>query len=271
VYPGEFFNQPDMLPYSEPVMPLFGGSGPSGDQDVALEITSNFSETGFCSVPLIGSYVWVFFEQGNHLYPKHFGACQSGPGWLSEHELQHVFSSNNFRVVIDENMNDPRSSTTSDTYNSECTTISRELAKIDQPVRVKIDIVNTEGIAIDLNIIGDVNIKVVGDVYSEITGNKHETIIGNVFKKIKGNIDIEHEGNININRNGNTNLEQVGKDDSRIEGDQSEILVGDKSSIISGSLDIKITGENTEFIGGNNDMTVGGSNIQNAGGIHAHN
>ena len=271
VYPGDYFNDADALPYSEPAMPLFGGSGPSGEQSSKSEVEATFAETGFSTVPSIGSYIWVFFENGNHLYPKHFAACQAGPGWLSQHEMQHVMSTPNFKIIIDENPDDDRSSNITDTNNANCTDTSSELQKTDQPVRVKVDIVNTGGIALDLNIIGDVNLKITGDYYTELTGNKHETITGNIYQKIKGNIEIEHEGSVTIDRDGFTYLEQVGDDTVKITGVAKETIVGEKEKTITKSEDIKILQEKIEFVGGNNEMTTGGSNIQNASGIHSHN
>lgn len=102
VYPEEFSSKANMLPWAEPVMSLFGGSWKS------TKSTDLNSECGYTSVPFAGSgfegaNVWVFFEAGDCNFPAYWGACQSGPGWLSEHHEQHVFKSRNVKVRIDEN------------------------------------------------------------------------------------------------------------------------------------------------------------------------
>ena len=71
VYPVEFAKAPEMLPWAEPVMPLFGGNGSTEaqrkfdevDNSSHFAITKNYTNasTGVNTVPHVGSYVWVFF------------------------------------------------------------------------------------------------------------------------------------------------------------------------------------------------------------------
>lgn len=102
VYPEEFGSKHDLLPWADPVMPLWGGSwtAPStGDLN---------RECGHTSPPLPGpgpyegAQVWVFFEQGNWNYPAYWAAVQAGPGWLSEHKEQHMMNTRNVRLRVDE-------------------------------------------------------------------------------------------------------------------------------------------------------------------------
>ena len=100
VYPKDFEDKPDKLPWAEPAMPIFGGGW------TALKDSSN-KETGFNSVPHAGkkgdgAQVWVFFDDGDIRYPVYFAVSQSGPGWFSKHSNQHVFITDNISIVIDE-------------------------------------------------------------------------------------------------------------------------------------------------------------------------
>lgn len=100
LYPKEFAETPENLPWAEPAMSLFGGGWTS-------EKNSEFKETGVCSVPHMGTkgdgaQVWVFFDSNDIRYPVYFAVAQSGPGWFSRHNNQHVITTDNVKIIVDE-------------------------------------------------------------------------------------------------------------------------------------------------------------------------
>jgi len=246
LYPPDSLKTTDMLPWSEPAMPLFGGSGASADG-------ARFISNGWTSSPTIGSYVWLFFDGGDQNYPKHFAASQAGDAWMSEHEMQHVLSTDNFRIVVDENPSNSVSSMKADTVNDECTAISRGNVKTDQNVRARIEI-ESDQIGLDIVIKGDVNLFIDGDQYVKITGDRHTTIDGDDFLKVVGNTQEEHGGDLDSSRDGDSYKKINGKEAKDILKDQSTNVVGERKT----------------FAGGNNVLDVGGSNMHTAGGIHGH-
>lgn len=100
IYPKDFEANPDKLPWAEPAMPIFGGGW------TAIKGSTN-KEVGFNSVPHAGkkgdgAQVWVFFDDGDIRYPIYFAVSQSGPGWFSKHNNQHVLTTDNVSIIIDE-------------------------------------------------------------------------------------------------------------------------------------------------------------------------
>lgn len=210
VYPETLAKNSANLPWCELIMPIFGGSYKSSSND------SLNQNCGVCSVMLTdkenlkGSQVWVFFENGNHLFPKCFGVTQGGDNWLAEHKKQHVIQTENFSLIIDEdnqgkNLNKSingvlsgekeETTTQTDSNNTKCTPASRKLAQENMPVLVTMEINNPSGCALNLNIIGSVNISVLGNVYEEITGTKHMTLSGDSYTAVYGNTEIINKGN----------------------------------------------------------------------------
>ena len=82
VYPAAFSKETDKLPWAEPAMSIFGGSGNYAEMGLN-------QETGVCSVPHANkddlnsaAQVWLFFEQNDIQKPVYFAICQSGAGWF---------------------------------------------------------------------------------------------------------------------------------------------------------------------------------------------
>lgn len=100
VYPDEYAKAPEMLPWAEPAMGIFGGSWSNPNKGLN-------SETGVCSAPHAGikgdgAQVWVFFEANDIRFPVYFAVAQSGKGWFANHNNQHVVKSDNVTVIVDE-------------------------------------------------------------------------------------------------------------------------------------------------------------------------
>lgn len=247
IYPATFEKTPTALPWAEPVMPLFGGNymnARPGDLN---------AEVGITTIPHVGSEVWVFFENADHNYPKYFAACQAGAGWLSEHNNQHVIKTDNVRIRIDENTDDPNSTTKFTTYNSECTQDSiDEHTKENQPTRVDIEIWKQPGASLNVKILGDVNMFISGDVYEDIRGNKHETLSGDLFRHHVGNSHIVQQGDIHFEHTGDLTHDHIGDRIYTQIGDETEIQVtgnkyhfqlGEKARLqIGNNVDIQFKG-----------------------------
>jgi hypothetical protein len=237
VYPGAGLTDADILPWAEPVMPVFGGAGLSTSEGV------KFSSTGWTSVPGVGTYVWVFFEGNDQNYPRFFAAAQAGDAWMSEHEMQHVLSTENFRITIDEN---PTNSATmkTDTVDGN---------KTNQNTRARIEI-ESDAVALDLVIKGDVNILIDGDKYEKVTGDRYTEVVGNDTLVVGKNTQETHGGDLDSSRDGNSS--------DVVKGTRKETTLKGKSENV---------GQNkSTFVGGNNNLNAGGSNIQTAGGLHDH-
>lgn len=237
VYPGEAIRNIEMIPWAEPVMPIFGGSGATGAEG------TKFTSTGWTSAPAIGSYVWVFFEGNDQNYPRFFAAAQAGDAWLSEHEMQHVLSTDNFRITVDEN---PSNSTT-------MLTDVADGSKTAQETRVRIEIESNE-VALDVVIKGDVNLVIDGDLFQKITGNRYTEISGDDVLIVDGNTTETHGGDLKSTRSGNSAM--------TIKGTDKKTVLKSKTVNVAQSL--------TVFAGGNHSLEAGGSNVQKAGGIHTH-
>ena len=163
IYPSEFENSKDALPWAEPAMPIFFGSGDG---------------TGFSSVPDVNAYVWVFFNEGDHNYPVYFAAIPGKAGWGNDNEKQHTIQTNNFKLQIDETEDADRMS-----------------LEVTGKVNINIvgDVTQTIDGNVSQNVTGEIavssddaiNITAVQDV--EITGN-------NVKVNANANVDVTATG-----------------------------------------------------------------------------
>jgi len=146
VNPSEFEKTPNALPPAEPAMSLFGGNA---------SVESGNLQTGWAGWPAVGAHVWVFFNQGDHMFPVYFAACQGGDGWIAEHNKQHVIQTEKISIVFDDSPADG-----------------------SRNALLSIDVVNEEdGEALEVNIQGNVVVNIQGDVTQTIYGNVEETIV----------------------------------------------------------------------------------------------
>lgn len=268
VYPVELKTTPDVLPWAEPVEPIFAGNFKSSG--------GACPETGVASVPIVGAEVWLFFENSNHDYPRFFGACQAGTGWISEHPEQHVIQTRNVKIRIDEN---PSAGTNKfDSDNSGCTTLSVKKQIPQMLTRVDVEITNTTGCALNLIINGDTNIKINGDVYEEINGNKHETLNGNLYRHHVGDAHIEHEGKIVYHRQGDgfTKIDGNTVDTQKGDHNYSNAKGNVKNIVYDGAVEfnyngdhkLQVNGTSTHIINGaENKSVIGSSNSSSIGSI----
>jgi hypothetical protein len=257
VYPKEMSKSPDNLPWAEPALSLFGGNWTNqrnGDLNNETGI-STIPHTSTGKTPLKGAEVWLFFENGNWMKPIYFASCQGGDGWHSEHNNQHVIKTDNVTIRVDENPTHKDSTCKFDTYNKNCTFISKDKAKQQQPTRVDVEIWNKKGIAMNLRIKGDVNIGVDGDVFKEINGNLHETINGNIYR--------QHNGDLHVIQNGTTVSETNGNMIKKTNGNKTIIHDGKHSQTILGDVEKYITGSENIMMQGLSNLVAMGGKISN--------
>lgn len=259
-----------LLPWAEPIFPIFGGNAytetqKQTDNGITPPIIKNWTNkyTGWCSIPHIGAYVWGFFQDGNINYPKFFGMTQAGNNFMCEHKDQHVFCSDNVRIVIDENPLNEKSTAKYDSNNKNCDTKTvknkKTLKKEKMPTTVNIEITakkpsndksnkqKNDFCAINLKIIGNVNSSITGNVYEEITGDKFITHKGNSFIKHIGDVEILHEGDTYEKHIGNRNFElsdkggKGGNNTEIISGEEKITVKKDKTNIYNGNQITKVS------------------------------
>lgn len=257
VYPTEYKDDSSALPWAEPAMPLFGGNFTNKNGTLNAEATIN-------TTPHVGAEVFVFFENGDHNHPIFFATSCGGSGWKAEHENQHIIQTDNVRIIIDEKLDDPKSTSKFGSYNENCTENSKVAANI--PTRVNIECQGN----VHLRVFGSVNMQVNGNFYKEINGNVHETINGNIYRMIKGNIEEDingdirkyHGGKLKEIHFGDTDLNHIGKTVAFYNGDITHNINANVSDLINGNV--------TKTVNGNvlNTINIGSfTTFVNAGGM----
>ena len=255
VYPSEFGNSPDKLPFAEPAFPIFGGNYTS-DESGSLN-----TETGISSVPHIGANIWVFFENLDTSFPVYFLNSQGGEGWLAEHIDQHVIKTNNVKIRVDENPAVNSSTSKFTTFNTNCTSISKNQVLDDVPTRVDVHIKASPNIVGALNLIidGNVNMQINGNVYQEINGHKHETLVGNHYLHHVGDLHYVHEGDKLVEHTGNSREKQVGNLNKTRDGSEYEFISKNKSSMVNETSTLIVYGQRTETIQSTYSQTIIGN------------
>lgn len=264
VYPASMASDGRNLPWAEPVMPLFGGSYQNirpGDLN---------PEVGVSTIPHIGAELWTFFENNNHMYPKFFAACQAGSGWLSEHNNQHVIKTDNVRIRIDENPSLSGSTCKFDSYNNEVGAeipFSKERSFKQKPTRVDIQIKAENCVALNIQILGDVNMNIVGNVYERIQGDKHETHIGNLYKYHKGDKWINHDGATLLYTNGKLDETRTGDRHETVNGSTTEKVTVSREETVIGPKTLTVYGRDTEDCKEDRMISIGSLSIKSIGDV----
>jgi hypothetical protein len=223
IYPDEFETSTSVLPWAEPAMGIFGGSG-----------VGTVRETGVTSSPNVGADVWVFFEQGDHMHPIYCFAVQAGEGWISEHVDQHTIQSDNVRITLDDapaHPNASRSYTSNNTKN-----VSTKSVVNDMVPTLDIDVLGM----CNININGNANFKVNGNLYHEVTGDVYETVGGNKYSKVYGSTHEEYVGAVLRTHKYNTQ--------DTFEAGRLIIITGDKIETITQDCTVTISGNETRNI-----------------------
>ncbi len=175
VYPNQYIDNANALPWAEPIAPLFGGSY-NGENNA---ITKKKIPTGICGWPNVEAHVWVFFELGDHMKPVYFGAIQGVPGWSAETNKQWVIQSDRYKLVVDEETENDRLTITVE---------GNVVINVDGNVTQTItgNVTEVIGGDVDRSIAGNVTESIKGDVKRTITGNVTEIIKGDVAENVIG-------------------------------------------------------------------------------------
>jgi len=154
------------LPWAEPVLGLIEGS---------------ISGYGLFSVPLQGSHVFVFFENGNHMLPRYFG---SAPGIVSALPTGEAFedpSSTYPDIVGNEFPAETRTAPTVYPNNIVLATHGGHLIEIDSTTgEERLNVVHPGGTTILMDKDGNLTITVPGDNTITVDGNC--TITANIIR-----------------------------------------------------------------------------------------
>ena len=284
VYPPEYKNAPEMLPWAEPVMGIFGGNGDTeiqkeydkknNETHFAINKTYTNNYTGINSVPHVGAWVWVFFEDGNPAYPFYFGAIQAGNNWFAKHNNQHVIATDNVLIKIDENPAHIDTDMLYDSNNKNSTTAGKFNfnQKSKMPTRVNIEITNIkpEGITnrtnVDTDIYKNKTDKDFCAVNLVINGNVNLLLNGHMYEEQYGDRFITHEGNLYYKHIGDTEIEHVGKTVETHIGEFDLVRQGNVADTIVGDIDTTIDGGQNVVITKNHSINVGGSTSRTANG-----
>lgn len=289
VYPEKFReNNGASLPWAEPIFPIFGGSGMTEvqsqkNEELQESVYQNFKNpiVGVMSTPHIGAMVWGFFEEGNIQYPKFFGTTHTGFSWSPEHRNQHIISTDNVRIVIDEEVENEKSTQKTDSAN-ELTTSSAEAfadatKKKQMPVRVNITIdaippenslidkegKNTTYCAVNLTINGNVNSRIYGNVYERHEGDLFKTHIGNTYERIEGDIEVEHIGYTRIYHEGKREFTVDKGDNFETYGQNQTVhVVQNLSDTIDQNQTLLIKGTSTNTVKKNKTTTIEGNKTE---------
>jgi hypothetical protein len=178
----------DQLPWAEPVLGLIEGS---------------ISGYGFFAVPLQGSHVFVFFENGNHMKPRYFG---SAPGTVSSAATAPVagitptaFTDPDGVYPDKTGVDFPTEAQTGYPNNIVLKTHGGHLIEIDSTENAKrIKIYHSSGTNAEVDNDGVVTITRVSDHIDNITGDQTITIGGDSTLDITGNWVVNVGGNATV-------------------------------------------------------------------------
>ena len=156
VYPPEL-EKSGNLPWAIYADPLMGGS----------------ADVGGFFVPEIGSLVWVFFEQGDHMQPVYFAGAPSAKD-MPDEKTDHAYEDKRGSVVYPKNKVIKTKS-------------GHKIEMDDSNGAAQIRITHKSGTIIVMHDNGDIYEHVVGNVVRVIDGNVTETITGNFQREVTGN------------------------------------------------------------------------------------
>ena len=216
----------DDIPWAEYADPLMGGQAGFGG----------------IIVPDIDTKVWVFFEQGNHMYPVYFAGAPSHIDMPNEKDIGTYPTEPEHW-----NQREPAQYP----YNRVYRTKSGHVIEIDDsPAQERIRISHRTGTQVIMFENGDLHELVVGDVERHVLGNVNEVIDGNFTRLIKGNSNetVEQDMGLVVHLNRSTHIGE--NYDEQIDGSMTTSIVktrteqsGDGSNYLSAS-DITINGTN---------------------------
>ncbi len=172
----------DELPWAEPVLGLLEGS---------------LSGQGLFSLPLVGSHVMVFFENGNHMQIRYFASVPAKTDWANgagtyPHNVYLKVHSGHY-FEVDSSPGNERIKV----YHKTGT-----LCEIDKDGNIQLTGVKNQTI----NITNDVTQTVGGNESDTVTGNNTVNVSGNVSQTVGGDESDTISGSLTITVTGNTDV-----------------------------------------------------------------
>lgn len=161
------------VPWAVPAYPIWEGSG---------------NGIGNFAVPKIGSFVFVFFEGGDHNSPVYFAEAPTAAFGLPE-----------FRTTNYPNRKGWRTESGIEFY-------------VDDTAR-EVKLTHPSGTVIFIDGEGSITVTGSKDVTVNNNGNTTINSVGNIDIDSAGTIDIDSVGNMSINSSGETEIEATGKID----------------------------------------------------------
>lgn len=217
----------DHIPWAEYADPLMGGQ----------------SGIGGIIVPDIDSKVWVFFEQGNHMYPVYFAGAPSHTDMPLEKDKD---------TYPDDPEHWGKEASAEYPHNKVFRTKSGHVIEIDDtPDNERIRISHRTGTQRIIFENGDLYELVVGNVERHILGNVNEVIDGDFTRLIKGESSetVEKDMSLVVHLN---RLTEIGEnDDKEVQGNMSNSIVGNI---------IEQSGGESEYLSAG-DITINGTNV----------
>lgn len=269
IYPEKFEKDLDNLPWAEPAMPIFGGSGEANFDGANLE-------TGVTSSPHKGAFVWVFFERGEHMKPIYTFAIQSGDGWMSEHEDQHVIQTDNVRITVDDRPTDENATRSYSSNNQNCVSTSKKVDGLLPTIDIEVN-----GMA-NIVVNGDVNYLVKGNYYFEVEGDSYETVHGNRYERVLSDSHQQIMGTTLREHMNNTQDTFISSHTILVQGDRLETVTGNNTVYVGGTdalliadgqivtttyRNVSIAGDHTVACAGTTNDTTFGNRAVTTGGL----
>jgi hypothetical protein len=190
----------DELPWAEPVMSLIGGS---------------ISGYGFWSVPLKGSHVMIFFENGNYVQPRYFATVPGIPATAPDTEkgfndpdgvYPDKINESDFhrfaRGVTDEGASPAFAAVYP--HNTVLALHGGIIIEFDStPDNIRIHVRHPSGTFVEINNDGKQTETIVDERDADITTDWNVTVGGNISITAAGNTTISTEGVTTIESTGN--------------------------------------------------------------------
>jgi len=164
----------ETLPWAQPVLNVIEGA---------------ISKYGFFGVPLQGSHVFVFFEGGNILQPRYFGAAPAFP--KSSPNTSIGFNDPDGKYPDKVNQADWNEGEGEYPHNIVLSTHAGHYIEVDNtPGNERLNCYHKTGTSILIDSSGNINISVVSNETTEIQGNLSITVGGDITIAATGNVTI---------------------------------------------------------------------------------
>jgi hypothetical protein len=183
-----------LLPWAVPAMPLSSGAGQG---------------IGSFAVPALGSFVWVFFENGDIYQPVYFAEAQTATmGIPAEAAINYPFTKvlrfpSGIAISVNDTLGTIQISHPKGTITIIDTDGKFAVNAVDDIILDSVKNVNVGGLVISIVAVADVSVQAGGKISI--------TAVGNVDVKATGNATVEAVINADVKAGGTATVEATGK------------------------------------------------------------